>query len=50
MGIAGAALSSTLSYTAALFLQIYFYHKLTDISLTELIVIKNGDLKKLKSI
>jgi O-antigen/teichoic acid export membrane protein len=50
MGIAGAALSSTLSYTAALFLQIYFYNKLTDISLTELIVIKNGDLKKLKSI
>ena len=50
IGIAGAALSSTLSYTAALFLQIYFYHKLTDISLTELIVIQNGDLKKLKSI
>ncbi len=50
MGIAGAALSSTLSYTAALFLQIYFYHKLTDISLTELIVIKNGDLKKIKNI
>lgn len=50
MGIAGAALSSTLSYSAALFLQVYFYHKLTDISLTELIFIRNGDFKKLKSI
>jgi len=50
MGIAGAALSSTFSYSAALFLQVYFYHKLTDISLTELILIRNGDFKKLKSI
>lgn len=50
MGIAGAALSSTLSYTAALLLQIYFYHRLTNTRLTELIFIRNGDLKKLKSI
>lgn len=50
MGIAGAALSSTLSYTAALFLQIYFYRTLTNTSFTQLIFIKTGDLKKLKSI
>jgi O-antigen/teichoic acid export membrane protein len=50
MGIVGAALSSTLSYTAALLLQIYFYHRLTNKRLIELIVIKKGDLKKLKSI
>ena len=50
IGIAGAALSSTLSYTAALFLQIYFYRRLTKVKMKELIFIKSGDLKKLKSI
>jgi len=50
MGIAGAALSSALSYTAALILQIYFYYKLTNTKLTELILMRSGDLEKLKSI
>ena len=50
IGIAGAALSSTLSYSAALLLQIYFYRRLTNVGLVDLIFIRNGDLKKLKSI
>ena len=50
IGIAGAALSSTFSYTAALFLQVYFYQSLTHIKLTELLLIRSGDFKKLKSI
>lgn len=50
IGIAGAALSSTFSYTAALFLQVYFYQSLTNIKLSELILVKSGDFKKLKSI
>lgn len=50
MGIAGAALSSTISYSAALILQIYFYSRLTNVRLVELIFMRNGDLKKLKSI
>lgn len=50
IGIAGAALSSTLSYSAALVLQIYFYSRLTNTRLVELIFMRNGDLKKLKSI
>jgi O-antigen/teichoic acid export membrane protein len=50
MGIAGAALSSTMSYSAALMLQIYFYSRLTNVRLVELIFMRNGDLKKLKSI
>jgi len=50
MGIAGAALSSALSYSAALILQIYFYYKLTNTRLTELILMRSGDLEKLKSI
>ncbi|HLG32331.1 MAG TPA: oligosaccharide flippase family protein [Ignavibacteriaceae bacterium] len=49
-GIAGAAISSSLSYSAALILQIYFYHRLTNTKLSELIFMRNGDLKKLKSI
>jgi len=50
MGIVGAALSSTLSYTASLLLQIYFYYRLTNTGLSELIFIRKGDFKKLKSI
>ena len=50
IGIAGAALSSTFSYTAALFLQVYFYQSLTHIKLTELLLIRSGDFKKLKNI
>jgi len=50
IGIAGAALSSTFSYTAALFLQVYFYQSLTKIKLSELILVRSGDFKKLKSI
>lgn len=50
IGIAGAALSSTLSYTAALFLQVYFYQRLTGVRLKDLIFVRSEDLKKLKSI
>ncbi len=48
IGIAGAALSSSVSYTAALVLQGYYYKKITKISTTELFLLKKGDLKKLK--
>jgi O-antigen/teichoic acid export membrane protein len=48
-GISGAALSSSISYTAALILQIYLYKNLAGIGLSELIIMKKGDLVKLKS-
>jgi O-antigen/teichoic acid export membrane protein len=48
IGIAGAALSSSVSYSAALFYQVYLYKKITGISFKELMLIKKGDLKKLK--
>ena len=49
-GIVGAALSSTVSYTAALLLQVRFYQQLTKISFKELMLIKMDDLKNLKNI
>jgi Na+-driven multidrug efflux pump len=49
MGITGAALSSTISYCAALVLQLYFYKKLTNIPFTELILIKKGDLERIRT-
>ena len=50
IGIAGAALSSTISYIAAMILQCYFYKRLTGISYSELLFMRSGDLKLVKSI
>lgn len=50
IGIAGAALSSTISYTAALLFQAYFYKRITNIPLSELILLKKEDLKNLKNV
>ncbi len=50
IGITGAALSSTLSYTAALILQAYFYQRLTKVKFAELIFLRRDDLKNFKSI
>ena len=48
IGIAGAALSSTISYSAALILLAFFYKRVTNISITELLLLKKGDLEKIK--
>jgi O-antigen/teichoic acid export membrane protein len=50
IGIAGAALSSTISYSAALILQAYFYKRIANVSITELMLLKKGDLIKLKGV
>ena len=50
IGIAGAALSSTFSYSAALLFQIYFYKRFTNVRFNELIFLRKSDLKNLKSI
>ncbi len=50
IGIAGAALSSTISYSAALIFQTYFYKRITKVSARELLLLKKGDLKKLKMV
>jgi len=50
IGIAGAALSSTISYSAALILQTYFYKRIANVSITELMLLKKGDLIKLKGV
>ena len=50
IGIAGAALSSTISYSAALLFQVYFYKRLTNVKIGDLIFLRKSDLKNLKSI
>jgi O-antigen/teichoic acid export membrane protein len=48
IGIAGAALSSAVSYSAALIFQAYVFKRITGISSKDLLLLKKGDLKKLK--
>lgn len=48
IGIVGAALSSSISYSGALILQTYFYKRITNISAKELFLLKKGDLRKVK--
>ena len=50
IGIVGAALSSSISYTAGTILQFYFYKKITGIQLREIILIHRDDLKSLRKI
>ncbi|HSP87009.1 MAG TPA: polysaccharide biosynthesis C-terminal domain-containing protein, partial [Ignavibacteriaceae bacterium] len=48
LGIAGAAISSSISYSAALIFLGYYYKKLTSISITDLLLLRKGDLEKIK--
>jgi len=48
LGITGAAISSSLSYSAALILQAYYYKKITSVSLIDMLLIKRNDIKRLK--
>jgi O-antigen/teichoic acid export membrane protein len=48
LGIAGAAISSSISYSAALIFLGFFYKKLTSISITDLLLLRKGDLEKIK--
>ena len=48
LGISGAAISSSLSYSAALILQAYYYKKISSIPLKDMLLIKKNDIKKLK--
>ncbi len=50
IGIVGAALSSSISYTAAMILQCYFYKRFTNTPIRELILLKSEDFKSLKKI
>lgn len=50
MGIVGAALSSSISYTTAVVLQCYFYKRFTNTPIKELIFLKREDFKSLKKI
>jgi O-antigen/teichoic acid export membrane protein len=48
LGIPGAAISSSLSYSAALILQAYYYKKISSVPLKDMLLIKKNDIKKLK--
>jgi len=50
IGIAGAAMSSSISYILAAVLTVYFYRRLTGVAINQLLVPRKSDLQNLKKI